>query len=305
MSNLGVRNNNWLNIRYNPANDWVGQTGADANNYAKFDDPVSGLRAADIVLKNYGAKHGVDNLNDAIFRFAPPEDNNPTPVYAKFVADKMGINPDDKIDLADPDTREKMIAAMVQFETPDATSMYSPTLMAQARGVSDSGVTNTTASAPVKQDAVSNFASTMLPAEGRKPEKPAPRQTTSSDAVARFIGSLGKNSALSIGDVVDSSTYNAPIAPSGLIETFKRGMASGADQISADMSYMGAAFNALTGDKKGVAASIENARIAEEFAAMPRAERAALVVPDMYNDTITNSASAGFLNSIVDKFFNE
>jgi len=43
----------------------------------------------------------------------------------------------------------------------------------------------------------------------------------------------------------------------------------------------------------------------EEFAAMPRAERAALVVPDMYNDTITNSASAGFLNSIVDKFFNE
>jgi len=269
VSNLGVRNNNWLNIRYNPANDWVGQTGADANNYAKFDDPVSGLRAADIVLKNYGAKHGVDNLNDAIFRFAPPEDNNPTPVYAKFVADKMGINPDDKIDLADPDTREKMIAAMVQFETPDATSMYSPTLMAQARGVSDSGVTNTTASAPVKQDAVSNFASTMLPAEGRKPEKPAPRQTTSSDAVARFIGSLGKNSALSIGDVVDSSTYNAPIAPSGLIETFKRGMASGADQISADMSYMGAAFNALTGDKKGVAASIENARIAEEFAAMP------------------------------------
>ena len=269
MSNLGVRNNNWLNIRYNPSNDWVGQTGGDANNYAIFDDPVSGLRAADIVLKNYGAKHGIDNLNEAIFRFAPPEDNNPTPIYAKFVADKMGINPDDKIDLADPDTREKMIAAMVQFESPDATSMYSPTLMAQARGVSNSGVTNTTASAPVKQDAVSNFFSTMLPAEGRKPEKPAPRQTTSSDAVASFVGSLGKNSALSIGDVVDSSTYNTPIAPSGLVETFKRGMASGADQISADMSYMGAAYSALTGDKKGVAASIENARIAEEFAAMP------------------------------------
>lgn len=43
----------------------------------------------------------------------------------------------------------------------------------------------------------------------------------------------------------------------------------------------------------------------EEFAAMPRAERAALVVPDMYNNTIANSATAGFLNSIVDKFFNE
>ena len=268
MSNLGVRNNNWLNIRYNPSNDWVGQTGGDANNYAIFDDPVSGLRAADIVLKNYGAKHGIDNLNEAIFRFAPPEDNNPTPIYAKFVADKMGINPDDKIDLADPNTREKMIAAMVQFESPDATSMYSPTLLAQARSVNNSN-TNITSSAPAKQDAVSNFFSTMLPAEARKPKKPAPRQATSSDAVASFVGSLGKDSALGIGDVLDSSTYNAPIAPSGLIETFKRGMASGADQLSADMSYMGAAYNALTGDKKGIAASIENARIAEEFAAMP------------------------------------
>jgi len=268
VSNLGVRNNNWLNIRYNPSNDWVGQTGGDANNYAIFDDPVSGLRAADIVLKNYGAKHGIDNLNEAIFRFAPPEDNNPTPIYAKFVADKMGINPDDKIDLADPNTREKMIEAMVQFESPDATSMYSPTLLAQARSVNNS-TTNITSSAPAKQDAVSNFFSTMLPAEARKPKKPAPRQATSSDAVASFVGSLGKDSALGIGDVLDSSTYNAPIAPSGLIETFKRGMASGADQLSADMSYMGAAYSALTGDKKGIAASIENARIAEEFAAMP------------------------------------
>ena len=190
--------------------------------------PVSGLRAADIVLKNYGAKHGIDNLNEAIYRFAPPEDNNPTPVYAKFVADKMGINPDDKIDLADPNIREKMIAAMVQFESPDATSLYSPTLMAQARGASTSGVTNTTASTPAKQDAVSNFFNTMLPAQARKPEKPAPRQTTSSDAVASFVGSLGKDSALGFGDVVNSATYNAPIAPSGLIETFQRGMASGA-----------------------------------------------------------------------------
>ena len=269
MSNLGVRNNNWLNIRYNPSNDWVGQTGGDANNYAIFDDPVSGLRAADIVLKNYGAKHGIDNLNEAIYRFAPPEDNNPTPVYAKFVADKMGINPDDKIDLADPNIREKMIAAMVQFESPDATSLYSPTLMAQARGVSTSGVTNTTASTPAKQDAVSNFFNTMLPAQARKPEKPAPRQTTSSDAVASFVGSLGKDSALGFGDVVNSATYNAPIAPSGLIETFQRGMASGADQLSADLSYMGAAYSALVGDQKGVAASVENARIAEEFAAIP------------------------------------
>jgi GNAT superfamily N-acetyltransferase len=40
-----------------------------------------------------------------------------------------------------------------------------------------------------------------------------------------------------------------------------------------------------------------------EFAAMPRAERAALVVPDIYKDVTTNSAGAGFLNNLVDKFY--
>ena len=41
-----------------------------------------------------------------------------------------------------------------------------------------------------------------------------------------------------------------------------------------------------------------------EFAAMPRAERAALVVPDMYKDVTVNNAGAGFLNKLVDQFYN-
>jgi hypothetical protein len=43
----------------------------------------------------------------------------------------------------------------------------------------------------------------------------------------------------------------------------------------------------------------------EEFAAMPRAERAALVVPEMYKDTPVNNAGAGFLNNLVDQFYNK
>jgi GNAT superfamily N-acetyltransferase len=43
----------------------------------------------------------------------------------------------------------------------------------------------------------------------------------------------------------------------------------------------------------------------EEFAAMPRAERAALVVPDMYKATLVNNAGAGFLNNLVDQFYNK
>ena len=262
MSNLGVRNNNWLNIRHNPANDWVGQTGGDANNYAKFDDPVNGLRAADIVLKNYGAKHGIDNLNDAISRFAPPEDNNPTSGYAQFVADKMGISPDDKIDLEDPATREKMIAAMVQFETPDATSMYSPNLLAQARGSNISNTTSTTPAPAAIQDTVASFSKRAAPAQQLTAAPP-------SDAVASYKASLKDDPSLTVDMVMDNSSYNQSFAPSGLIETFRRGMTAGAEGLAADLKYMGAAVDALQGDEEGVATSIENARIAEEFAALP------------------------------------
>jgi GNAT superfamily N-acetyltransferase len=41
-----------------------------------------------------------------------------------------------------------------------------------------------------------------------------------------------------------------------------------------------------------------------EFAAMSRSEMAALVVPDMYKDVTTNQSGAGFLNSLVNKFYN-
>jgi GNAT superfamily N-acetyltransferase len=41
-----------------------------------------------------------------------------------------------------------------------------------------------------------------------------------------------------------------------------------------------------------------------EFAALSRAELAALVVPDMYKDVETNPSGAGFLNKLVDKFYN-
>ena len=47
----GYVNNNWLNVRYNPNNNWLGQTGDDGENYAQFETPEYGLRAADIVLK--------------------------------------------------------------------------------------------------------------------------------------------------------------------------------------------------------------------------------------------------------------
>ena len=64
-------------------------------------------------------------------------------------------------------------------------------------------------------------------------------------------------------------TETDTLVPSGLVSTFKRAMKSGAENLDADLSYFGAAIDALQGDEAGLKASVENARIQEEFAAIP------------------------------------
>jgi hypothetical protein len=259
--------------------------GDDGNNYAKFSDPVYGLRAADRVLENYGTKHGIDNLNDAIFRFAPPADNNPTPAYAKFVADKMGISADDKIDLADPAVREQMIAAMVKFETPQASNLYTKDLLDDAREISASNSDNDPirnlvkmSSAPVTKgytpgDKVQSGRGYKPPPSAAPPQDPIQNLLTASQSATQALYSEGSNASVKSADLVDNAlsglTRMGGINPNNYTEAFVRGARSGAESIAADISYFGAGIDALQGDKEGVAQSIENARIREEFAAIP------------------------------------
>ena len=131
----GVRNNNWLNIRYNAKNDWLGQDTPDEGGYARFKDPLYSLRAADIILTNYGEKHGLTTVKNVVERWAPQADNNPTSEYVNYVADRLGLSPDEEINTSDPVTREKLIAAMVPFETPDAADLYSSAMVNEARSL--------------------------------------------------------------------------------------------------------------------------------------------------------------------------
>lgn len=92
MSNVrGIRNNNWLNIRYNKANNWDGQTGQDNKGFAVFSDPVYSIRAGFKLLKNY-RKKDIKTLEQMIGRFAPATENKTTN-YISFVASKAGIDP--------------------------------------------------------------------------------------------------------------------------------------------------------------------------------------------------------------------
>ena len=89
---LGLRINNPGNIKFNEANDWVGQIGEEGG-FVWFDTPEHGIRAMGILLESYD-KIGVDTIREVIERYAPPEDNNPTEVYVENVSRWVGQGPD-------------------------------------------------------------------------------------------------------------------------------------------------------------------------------------------------------------------
>ena len=85
MEPRGIRNNNPLNIRHNPANKWLGlrpeQTDPD---FCQFESMIYGVRAALRLLLNY-RKNGYDTARKIITRWAPPVENN-TEAYIRSVA---------------------------------------------------------------------------------------------------------------------------------------------------------------------------------------------------------------------------
>lgn len=61
--NPNVRNNNPLNIKFNPVNDWVGQVG-ESGGFVVFDKPEHGFRAAYklILLRRSEGRYSISDL---------------------------------------------------------------------------------------------------------------------------------------------------------------------------------------------------------------------------------------------------
>ncbi|ECG5317635.1 hypothetical protein E1A40_08960 [Salmonella enterica subsp. enterica serovar Aba] len=110
----GVRNNNPGNLEFSPSNPWVGQTGSDGR-FAQFETPEHGIRALGRNLLSY-QRQGIDTINDIITRWAPPKDNNNTAEYIKFVCEKVGVNPNQQLDVSEPETMKALCAAIIQQE---------------------------------------------------------------------------------------------------------------------------------------------------------------------------------------------
>lgn len=95
----------------NPGN--LRPTGASTG-FAKFSTPEEGLAAMDQNLRAYAGK-GINTVAAAISRWAPPTEND-TASYIKDVSTRLGVNPNQPIDLNNPLVRHAMTTAIMLHE---------------------------------------------------------------------------------------------------------------------------------------------------------------------------------------------
>ena len=110
---LGQRNNNYGNLRTTDA--FEGKTGVNKS-YDTYETPEKGMRALARVLDTYSSKHGINTIDQLINRYAPASDNTggSHENYKKFLAQKLGVNPNDPIDVKG--RRADIMDAIIRFE---------------------------------------------------------------------------------------------------------------------------------------------------------------------------------------------
>ncbi|NYS10341.1 hypothetical protein HZT44_19315 [Ralstonia pickettii] len=90
---------------------------------ASYKTPEEGISALDKNLQSYG-KQGAHTISDVISKWAPPNEND-TASYIKDVAGRLGIPPDQKIDLSSPVVRHALSAAIMLHENGPSALMGS------------------------------------------------------------------------------------------------------------------------------------------------------------------------------------
>ncbi|MBU6476084.1 MAG: structural protein [Alphaproteobacteria bacterium] len=111
----GIRNNNPGNLRLSKTR-WQGQAAEQPDpDFITFMGPVFGLRALMKTLLTYRLKYGLDTVRSLINRYAPPVEND-TGSYIYNVAKRLGVKPDDEIDLCLQKTLVALAAAIVCHE---------------------------------------------------------------------------------------------------------------------------------------------------------------------------------------------
>lgn len=112
----GIRNHNPGNVEHNPAVKWQGlDSPADDGRFCRFQSPKWGIRAICRILIAYQDKHGINTVRGVINRWAPPSEND-TGAYARHVASKVDVVPDQRINVHEARYMRPLVEAIILHE---------------------------------------------------------------------------------------------------------------------------------------------------------------------------------------------
>ncbi len=107
----GIRNNNPLNIRRNPAIKWKGaRVPVTDEKFEEFTTLEYGFRAACVLVRSYLNRRLCSCLYEIISRWAPAKENN-VAAYVTFVSNVSGVEPRAKLNYT---THKKSIIRIVR-----------------------------------------------------------------------------------------------------------------------------------------------------------------------------------------------
>lgn len=112
----GIRNNNPGNIRLGI--QWFGLVPPAQQTdptFCQFDTAAHGIRAIGKILCTYHDVYGLNTIQDMIARWAPPNEND-TAAYVANVAQLVGVQPSDPINIHDPNTLATLVKAIIFHE---------------------------------------------------------------------------------------------------------------------------------------------------------------------------------------------
>lgn len=113
LNTRGFLNNNPGNIRIVPGTTWEGQSPIQTDGaFVQFTDPVYGIRAIARILMSY-ARRGINTIQAAINRWAPPNENN-SQAYVTAVCASCNLKPLQNVSLTA--IMPQLIAAIILHE---------------------------------------------------------------------------------------------------------------------------------------------------------------------------------------------
>lgn len=114
----GIRLNNPGNIKEAPGDktQWQGERATDDDPvFEEFVSPEAGIRALARILVGYQRRYGLNTVTGIINRWAPGCEND-TGSYIAHVASRLGVTPDQAIDVTRPETMASLVEAIIRHE---------------------------------------------------------------------------------------------------------------------------------------------------------------------------------------------